>query len=520
MESTSRNLEVYAHFLGANDGVVTGSATIVKIVRNGVTRNILVDYGLFQGEHEELNDNRYISGDDIDAVLLTHAHLDHCGGIPLLVQSRNGNIPFTGKIYASPETIKQATMILVDTAKINERKKGDNSEKLRREENRLIRKKEKAIRENCKSQEIEALDSAISSIEDTANEVGYTMEEVEEVFSRFVPVKVTTNQNDEVSIFEGIDAKFEPMNHINGACKITLIAHLGDEKFEIVFTGDIGKRDSILYRNIPATPNYEVGAIVMESLHGDDYEIETVNESIAKLRSVIRDATRKQKVVIIPTFSMDRSAMILRVLNDFLDQGMHFKLVFDTPLGFRMLNSYIDDYNNDSAWFKYAKGFPFRLDRVSVILDYQSHMIASKASGPAVFITSSGMGNGGRVLDYFEHHIQDDKAVFVFPGFLCENTPARRLVEASKGELLEIQGNRYKKNCETVWLHGFSSHGYIRDKIDVMTQYPNASQVYLVHGDDVSIEGTFANIRAYNEAFEHVERNIVIPTYDEVVRLY
>ncbi len=224
-------------------------------------------------------------------------------------------------------------------------------------------------------------------------------------------------------------------------------------------------------------------------------------------------------MVIIPTFAMDRSAGILRVLNDFRDQGMKFDITFDTPLGQSMLFLYSNDYD-ESAWFKHTKGFPFRTKNVHMIGNYQEHLLALKNRGPGVFITSSGMGNGGRVTDYFKHHIQNDKAVFVFPGFLCENTPSRRLVEAEKGDIIEIAGERYKKRCETVWLHGFSSHGYIGEKIDLLDCYPNAKKVLLNHGEPESISDTLENISEYNQMYEHVERSVSVPSYDEVVRLY
>lgn len=513
------NLQVFVHFLGANNGVVTGSATIVTIKRNGETKNILVDYGWFQGVDEEMNSERVISGDEIDCVLLTHAHLDHCGGIPALFRAIDGDVPYLGKIYGSRETLEQAVHILRDSAKLNENKIKDIKYGMKRAKNSLNKDKIKALHDGAKPCDIASIDSAVEVIKDEENII-FDSDDVEEAIKHFVPVDVKVYGNEEISLFEGIDAKFIPTPHINGSCMIELRAHYGEEEYTIVFSGDIGKEDTILYRKMNFPNNFKANAIVLESLHGDEREEETLNESVLMLKKHIKKAIKKQKTVIIPVFAMDRSASIIKVLNDFMDQGLYLQCFVDSPLAMKEFGCYVDSYNNGSSWFSYHNGYPFKLDRFTVIKEYQEHLIASKYKGPNIFITSSLMGYGGRVLDYFEHHIQDEDSVFIFPGFMPNECPSKALLDAKKGEIVEINDKRYIKQCETIWLHGFSSHGYADDKFRVISSYPNATKVFLNHGDEGSLIGTYSDVFEYNKNYESVEREIIIPAFDDIYRLY
>jgi len=514
-----RNLKVFVHFLGANNGVVTGSATVVTIVRNNVTKNILVDYGSFQGEHEHINQERFIVGDDIDCVLLTHAHLDHCGGIPALFRPLGEVIPYTGKVYGSRETLNQTVHILRDSAKIYENKLKGLKNEMDRTKETLQKTKERRTREKARPAEIASIDSAVEVIEDE-EDILYSIEDVEEAIKHFVPVDVKVFGNEDITLFEGIDAKFIPSPHINGACMIELTAHLGDERFTIVFTGDIGKSDTLLYRKMRFPVNNDANCMIMESLHGDGPEIETLDESILKLKKILKKAQKKQKSVIIPLFAMDRSAGFIKLFNQFMDQGMYLQCFIDSPLAMKELNCYINSYEEGSAWFKYLDGFPFKLDRFQVIEDYSQHMLAVKFRGPNVFITSSCMGYGGRVGEYFEQHIQDEDAIFIFPGFLPNECPSKELLEAEKGSIVEINDRRYIKHCETIQLHGFSSHGYIDEKIKVLQSYPNVKTIFLNHGDEASINGTYEEIKNFSLQYENKIREIVVPKFDDIFELY
>lgn len=516
--SSAGNLEITLHFLGANSGIVTGSATVVSIKRNDSVRNILIDYGWFQGSSEVMNLDRAIVGDSIDCVLLTHAHLDHCGSLPMLFKVIDGQVPFAGKVYGSRETLNQIIPILRDSAKQHEysyKKLQSNFEKTNQS---LHKEKEKAEREEANPHDIASLDSAISSIVDQYDAIPFSMEDVDETIRHFSPVDVDY-QGTEISLFEGIDAKFIATSHINGSTMVEVSATLGKDRYTVVFTGDIGRRDSLLYRNMNYPHNPDAKAIVMESLHGTEREVETLNESIISLRRIIKKALKRQKSVIIPTFAMDRSAMLIKILNKFMDQGMYLQCVIDSPLIMEELMLYTSSYLENSVWFSKINEYPFNLERFRVVNDYAEHKYVANSKEPFVVITSSGMGYGGRVLDYFEHHIQDEDSVFVFPGYLVDECPARQLVETEAGKIVEINGNRYVKHCETYQLHGFSAHGYFDEKLRVLRSYPNIQTIFLNHGDDESIGSTFEGLEDCISCGKIKPMDIIVPEFDEFYKV-
>ena len=159
-----RDFGVTLKFLGANNGIVTGSATLVTIRQGNVIRSILVDYGSFQGIDEEYNDCREIDPSQIDAVVLTHPHLDHCGGLPKLFVDEGIIYEFKGKIYGSYESLREAIHILRDSAKVNDIKSHGTKGTLRRAKKSLKLQREKAIREDCSSKDIAQIDSDYSQI--------------------------------------------------------------------------------------------------------------------------------------------------------------------------------------------------------------------------------------------------------------------------------------------------------------------------------------------------------------------
>lgn len=497
-------------FLGANNGIVTGSGTLVKVTRGEDVRNILVDYGYFQGEDEELNYERTLQGDDIDCILLTHAHLDHCGAIPMLFKPVDDTIPYSGKIYASQETCAQAVHILMDAAYINEKETHIFSNEISKVKKEISKKQMKAVKEGSKPQNIASLDSCMGAIEEQEQRCLYTTLDADAAIKSFVPIKVHAKieDNDFISLFEGIEARFIPNSHINGATMIELVVRYGDKHFTIVFSGDIGNSKSLLYRNIQYPVDEEYGdVLVLESLHGILEPLETLDESTRILWKTLRKAIKKKKTVIIPVFALDRSAGFISLLNRMMDNGMWLNCYIDSPLAEKELMSYIGSYNDgDSAWFNYkVEKYPFRLDRFKIIENYASHMIATKYHGANIFLTSSCMGYGGRVLDYFEQHIQDDDSIFIFPGFLPDNCPSKILHDAPHGSMVELNGRRYIKHCETIWLHGFSSHGYFEDKLNVVDRYPNLQTIFLNHGETESIEALQKKLKRFYDA------EIIIP---------
>jgi metallo-beta-lactamase family protein len=513
-----KSLEVSARFLGANAGVVTGSATLVTIKRGESVRSILIDYGLFQGDDDYQNYDRMISGDDVDCILLTHSHLDHCGGLPLLFKVWGDNIPYTGRIFGSRETLNQATHILKNSAKLNETNGPVHGSELSKIKGRLNREKDKAVREAASPRDIANIDSNISSVEEEEAEVLYTLVDVDETIRHFFPIDFTfEDQYKDVQLYDGITARFIPTSHINGSCMIELTAEYNGERYTVVFTGDIGRDKSLLYRRIPVPVNPDASSIVLESLHGAESNPQDLSEAVYEFKRILYRAKKKNKTVIIPLFALDRTAGFIKILNKFMNDGFRFDCYIDSPLAMKELFEYIESYQTgSSAWFSY-KEFPFSTERMTIIGSYQEHNLAVKIDGFAVFLTSSGMGYGGRVVDYFEHHIQERNSVFIFPGYLVEGSPSRVLHETRQGEKFYIGNRPFKKQCETYWLSGFSSHGYIEEKLRLLRSYPNLTRIFLNHGDESSILSLHQEL---TESGKYSEDQVVVPLPDEEIVLY
>lgn len=506
----SNGLEVKVEFLGAVAGVVTGSGTILTIRRGNVIKKILIDFGMFQGEYEYLNEERIIYPEEIDFVLLTHAHLDHCGGLPILFKSVTECDPYNGMIYGSKETLEQAKHIIMDAAKLNYRRLQSKINELNGIKNTVKKESNRLMRKEPVKKDLESLDSLNDDLEEIAAGILYLPEDAEEAIRHFEPVEL----NVDIPICEGIDVKFVPNSHINGSTMIEVYVSYGAERYGIAFTGDIGKRKTPLYREIFYGKEPRIDALVLESLHGTQVPQETYMDSIQTIKKILKKCMKEQKNLYIPVFALDRSAILLMVMNMLMDAGLRFNCFFDSPLGEKELVCYMSAYNSQgSQWFDYEKKTPFATERISFVSDYAEHMCLVKQEGPNVVLTSSCMGYGGRVLDYFEHHIQDEDAVFIFPGYLPDECPSKILCNANVGEIVEINGKRYIKHCETCQLHGFSSHGYLEDKLEIIERYCNAKTIFLNHGEKEAI------YEMQEELSAKLDTTIIVPDFCEIHRL-
>lgn len=427
--------------------------------------------------------------------------MDHCGEIPYLY--KNG---YNGEVYASHETLAQATAIMYDCANINKKKIPagvlDSIEDIHSKAHRKANttKKDKLVEQVIDGERNELLDLAV-----------YLTEDVDEAVKHFhavVPFRV-------FKLFDGVTVKFLPTTHQNGATIIELYAEYQGQKKAISFSGDIGPANSYLYREMNYEPNESIDYCVVETLHGLNKPEETFDDSVKKLKKLIRKTVlHENKSLYIGVFALDRSAMLLAVLNDFIRSGMNFELWFDSPLGEIQLNNYNNSYQNKkNVWFRKFTHNPFDCRHTKFSTFYKSHMELVRDSSPKVVIVTSCMGYGGRILDYFKAHIQDDKAVFAFSGYLPEESPSNKLHVGKKGKIIEVNGDHYVKHCDTVRFHGFSSHGYYKETMDFVNMYPNAKGIFLNHASLEEKE----NVKY--EMQQNVRAEIFIPMYDEVYEL-
>lgn len=463
-------------FVGGAGDEVTGSSCILKIETSDMNvRYIMVDCGAIQGENEYWNYEYPVKGDMLDAVILTHAHYDHVGELALLY--KNG---FRGKIYVTSNAMKLSMPILIDSANLQANAGKKNAlararNVVRLTENRCMNERHFAK----KYRDMKELDSQLDQIENSYYEPLYTQEDVRAVAELFCPVKLYNF----IEIEENIKIRMLPSTHQNGAIRLEVIVKdPNGSKYGIAFSGDIGSDTSLLYERKCDYTSEKIDAFVLEALHGTKKPVETLDESIQKLFKILKKAKNKRKKVVLMGYSLDRNAKLVYLLNEFRKKGFIIDCLIDSPLTLTELEIYKSTYEYDKDWFKDLGHNPFSTDDFRVIKSHSEHVEATlHQEGPCAIVTASANGNGGRVVGYFQNGLQSDKFVFVVCGWVPPESVSRRIIDANKGDIIELQCGTFVKHCETHWLHGFSSHGYCKEMITAVNDYPNLQTLFLNH---------------------------------------
>ena len=446
------------HFLGAA-GTVTGS----KYLLETNSRKILIDCGMFQGlkELRQLNwANFPFRFRDIDLVILTHGHLDHCGALPRLV--REG---YSQPIWGTNPTLEVAQVILEDSARIQE----EDAERANRE----------SFSRHHPAQPL------------------YDSQDVEQTVKLFQPQVLNTW----VEIDENVRCRFRYNGHIIGATYVEI--KVGEKT--LVFSGDIGKeRDLLMY---PPQKPYYADIVVMESTYGDRLHPKNGEE---QLKAIINDAHQKNGTIIIPGFAVERIQLLMYMLWKLKNAGEipDLPIYMDSPMG----SSILDVFVKNLAWHKLSLEDCRQV--CSSIYEVQSiretYSIA-ESNRPKIIIAGSGMATGGRVLHYLTKFIEKGSTTVVLVGFQAEGTRGRALLEGEKS--IKIYGQYYTVNADIRSVDVLSSHADQDGLIDWVSHLKNRPQsVFLVHGETAPLKalreklfsrfGWHANIPALNDVYE------------------
>ncbi len=426
-------------FLGASEEV-TGSCYYLK----NEEVSFLVDCGQFQGleETEKKNEDEFpFDAKDIDFVVLTHAHIDHCGRLPLLVKRG-----FHGKIYCTHGTKALCELLLLDSAKIHEIKAENENEE----------------REQAGLDLIEPL---------------YTTDDAINTLQYLYPLEY-----DETTTFNKIEIKFKNSCHLLGAGS----AYISVNNKTILFSGDIGSKNSQLLQ--PPEPAQQADYIFMESTYGNRLH-KDADIRLEKLRDVIVSAIKDNHTVIIPAFAVGRTQEViygLRSLND--EEINNIKFFADSPMGIKATEIFKKNFDNYKLEIKkklLVKEDIFSLKNLTFVDSPKGSYGLNFIKEPKVIISSSGMCNGGRILDHLIHYLEKPDTTIIFVGYQAEKTIGRFI--QTNMEEIKIYDSVVKNNAKKVILDGFSGHG---DRNELINWVKNTKpkKLFIVHGEKESME--------------------------------
>ena len=442
-------------FHGADQGV-TGSCHMLECAG----KRILIDCGMYQGGRELAEENAEAFGFDpgsIDFLLLTHAHLDHCGRIPLL--AKRG---FKGEVITTAASVELARLVMLDSAGLQE------------EEARYQMRKARRHGGNHDSK-IEPLYTTL----DTLNCL--------EAFGR------RAAYDQPLQIAPGIRATFIDAGHILGSASIFLELEEDGQFHRLLFSGDLGYSGRAILRN-PAKPP-QVDSVVMETTYGDRQH-KQLEPSIDELYDIINETAGRGGNVIIPTFALERAQEILYYLREGVERGRmkHFTNVFlDSPMAIsatQIFARHPECFDADTLKISDDGGDPFDLPGLHFTRETSESMAINEVDGGAVIMAGSGMCTGGRVRHHLKHNLWNRRSSVVFVGYAARGTLARRIIDGAGR--VRIFGEDIPVRASIHTIGGFSAHADQTELLAWHAQTGKPKTTFLVHGEEKSMH-TFAS---------------------------
>lgn len=411
------------------EGEVTGSRYLIEQADS----KILVDCGLFQGKgNAKYNWQAFpIEPKNIDAIILTHAHLDHTGYIPYLV--KNG---FNGKIYSSQATYALCKIILTDSGSLQERHAD-------------------FVNNQQASEKISPL---------------YTLEDAQRSLRFFHPVDYDTPFN-----IGNLSVKLIFSSHILGSSFVVI----SDGKNTLTFSGDLGRPNQLIMKNPPHIKNTDY--LVLESTYGD--RIHEKGDPLLVLEEVIHQTIKKSGILIIPAFAVERTQLLLYCLVQLKNKKLipNIPIYLDSPMAIAVTELFCEfkkehaleeslchDITNVARYIRTAQ---------------KSKDLDSYINGPAIIIAGSGMADGGRVMYHLQKYISDAKTTVLFAGYQALGTLGEMLINGEN--MVQIYGKMHIVRAEIKKLDMFSAHADYNEILEWLSGFEKApKKVFLTHGEE------------------------------------
>jgi metallo-beta-lactamase family protein len=428
---------MHLEFFGAA-AEVTGSCHILHV--GG--RQVLLDCGLIQGgrRDEARNADPFpFDAAKIDAVVLSHAHLDHCGRLPLLVKRG-----FRGPVFAQEASCELVAILLADAAHLQERDAEYQSRK--------TGKRVKPL---------------------------YTFAEGERVMRQMRGVKY----RQPFEVVEGVKARFRDAGHILGSCAVEVWAEEGGIARKIVFSGDLGQYDTPILRD--PEPIDQADVVLMESTYGGRRHRDRA-ETVAELGGILTSPRSGSGNILVPAFSIGRSQEILYQLGKHYedwDLG-RFRIFLDSPMAIeasRVYWEYTHLYDEEATRLRLENGGMPLLPNLTLSRAVEDSVAINRIESGAIVIAGSGMCNGGRIVHHLKRNLDREETQVLITGYQANGSLGRRLVDGA--ESVRIHGRDIEVRAAIHTIGGLSAHG---DQDDLARWYEcmeNRPPVYLVHGE-------------------------------------
>lgn len=406
-------------------------------------KKILLDCGMYQGHRKEmdvLNRNLPFNPEEIDYLLLSHAHIDHSGNIPYLV--KNG---FRGKIYSTFATRDLCSFMLMDSAYIQER------------ELEFLKKKGSEI---C--------------------EAHYTLDDAKKSLLFFMSL----NYENRIKIDEGIYVTFRDAGHILGSATITVEIEEDGNVKTLAYTGDLGRRDLPILRDPVQIKKADY--LISESTYGDRYH-ESIQGIEPKFKEVVKKVCSKGGKLIIPAFSLERTQEVVYHLHKLWDSDgvPKIPIFVDSPLAGNLTTVFSNhpecfDEEVFKEFIDHADD-PFGFGSLTYTKSVEESKALNEYKGPCVIISSAGMCEHGRILHHLRNNIEDPRNTILIVGYMAQDTLGRKILE--KVSRVNILGESFKLNADVQVIDAFSGHADKSDLIDFIDHIDGLKKIFLVHGE-------------------------------------
>lgn len=462
---TGRNKANNQVDFGAGDGIritflgaareVTGSCYLVQTGR----ARVLVDCGMFQGHDRKFEQNSIppeLPTDTLDAVILTHAHLDHSGRLPLLVKAG-----YTGPIYCTAPTAELGELILRDSAKVQ-------------------------------LQDLERINRKRMRAHEPPLDPLYDNSDIDRVRALFRTVDYDTP----VRVADGVTVRLVEAGHLLGSASVIMHVENGNGAPRcLVFSGDLGQRGAPILRDPARIQKADV--VVLEATYGDR-DHKPLPETVAEFESIVTAAVKRQGKILVPTFAVGRAQALLYVLAIMFREKKvpKFPVYLDSPMAIEATRIYLKHMELfDEEFQALQREHPLMddLDTFSPVVTAQESMSLNECPGPCLIMAGAGMCTAGRILHHLKHNLWRPETSVIIVGYQAHGTLGRMLVDGA--EHVQIFGEKIAVKASIHTLGGFSAHAGQSELLNWFESIAHCKpELFVTHGEPRAIEALTAKI--------------------------